>query len=62
LARSGSYGFLHPKLTAATVAYPAPAAHDRSLAVDLVFILGLVVLYAVTHWLIAAISRLGRLE
>jgi hypothetical protein len=30
--------------------------------VDFVFILALVVLYAVTHWLIAAISRLGGLE
>jgi len=30
--------------------------------VDFVFILGLVVLYAATHWLILAISRLGRLE
>jgi len=30
--------------------------------VDLVFIRGLIVLYAVTHWLIAAISRLGRIE
>jgi hypothetical protein len=30
--------------------------------VDFVFILGLIVLYAVTHWLIAAISRLGRIE
>jgi hypothetical protein len=61
-ARSGSYGFFHPTLTASTVAYPAPAAHDRILAVDLVFILGLVVLLAATHWLILAISRLGRLE
>jgi HAMP domain-containing protein len=30
--------------------------------VDLIFILALVVLYAVTVWLIAAISRLGRIE
>jgi len=30
--------------------------------VDFVFILGLIVLYTVTHWLIAAISRLGRIE
>jgi len=30
--------------------------------VDLVFILALVVLYAVTHWLILAIVRLGRIE
>jgi hypothetical protein len=30
--------------------------------VDLVFILGLALLYAATHWLILAISRLGRLE
>jgi hypothetical protein len=30
--------------------------------VDLVFILGFIVLYAVTHWLVAAISRLGRIE
>jgi hypothetical protein len=30
--------------------------------VDLLFILGLVVLYAVTQWLIAAISRLGHIE
>jgi hypothetical protein len=30
--------------------------------VDLVFILGLIVLYAVTHWLIDAIARLGRTE
>jgi len=30
--------------------------------VDFVFILGLIVLYAVTHALIAAISRLGRVE
>jgi hypothetical protein len=30
--------------------------------VDFVFILGLIVLYAVTHCLIAAISRLGRIE
>jgi HAMP domain-containing protein len=30
--------------------------------VDLVFILGLIVLYAVTRWLIGAISRLGRIE
>jgi hypothetical protein len=30
--------------------------------VDLVFILGFIALYAVTHWLIAAICRLGRLE
>jgi len=30
--------------------------------VDFVFILGLVVLYAATHWLILAISRLGTLE
>jgi len=30
--------------------------------VDLVFILALVVLYAVTHWLVLAIARLGRIE
>jgi len=30
--------------------------------VDFVFILGLIVLYAVTHWLIGAISRLGGSE
>jgi HAMP domain-containing protein len=30
--------------------------------VDLLFILGLVVLYAVTQWLISAISRLRRIE
>jgi hypothetical protein len=30
--------------------------------VDLLFILGLVVLYALTQWLIAAIARLGRIE
>jgi hypothetical protein len=30
--------------------------------VDLVFILGIIVLYATTHWLVAAISRLGRIE
>jgi hypothetical protein len=30
--------------------------------VDLIFILALVVLYAVTDWLIAAIARLGRVE
>jgi len=30
--------------------------------VDLVFIGALVVLYAVTHWLIAAVSRLGSSE
>jgi hypothetical protein len=30
--------------------------------VDFVFILSLVILYAVTHWLISAISRLGRIE
>jgi hypothetical protein len=30
--------------------------------VDFVFILGLIVLYAVTHGLIAAIARLGRIE
>jgi hypothetical protein len=30
--------------------------------VDFVFILALVVLYAVTAWLIAAIARLGRIE
>jgi hypothetical protein len=30
--------------------------------VDLVFILGLTILYGVTHWLIAAIARLGRIE
>jgi hypothetical protein len=30
--------------------------------VDLLFLSALVLLYAVTHWLIAAIARLGRLE
>jgi hypothetical protein len=30
--------------------------------VDFVFILGLIVLYALTHWLIGAVSRLGRIE
>jgi hypothetical protein len=30
--------------------------------VDFIFILGFVALYGATHWLIAAISRLGRLE
>jgi HAMP domain-containing protein len=30
--------------------------------VDFIFILALVVLYAVTGWLVAAISRLGRIE
>jgi hypothetical protein len=30
--------------------------------VDFLFILGLMVLYAVTHWLVAAISRLGGIE
>jgi hypothetical protein len=30
--------------------------------VDLLFILALVALYIVTDWLIAAISRLGRIE
>jgi hypothetical protein len=30
--------------------------------VDLIFVLGLAVLYAATHWLILAISRLGRHE
>ena len=29
---------------------------------DLVFILALIVLYAATHWLIAALSRLGSIE
>lgn len=29
---------------------------------DLVFIVALIILYAVTHWLIAAISRLGNVE
>lgn len=29
---------------------------------DLIFILALVVLYAATHWLISAISRLGGIE
>ena len=29
---------------------------------DLVFLLGLLLLYALTHWLIAALSRLGGLE
>jgi hypothetical protein len=30
--------------------------------VDVLFILALIVLYAVTHWLIGAFSRLGRIE
>jgi hypothetical protein len=30
--------------------------------VDVIFILALVVLYGVTEWLIAAVSRLGRIE
>jgi hypothetical protein len=30
--------------------------------VDFLFIIGLIALYAVTHWLIAAISWLGRIE
>jgi hypothetical protein len=30
--------------------------------VDFIFILGLAVLYAATHWLIVAISRLGGME
>jgi len=30
--------------------------------VDLLFILALALLYAVTHWLILAIVRLGRIE
>jgi len=30
--------------------------------VDLVFILALLVLYAVTHWLIGAVARLGGVE
>jgi hypothetical protein len=30
--------------------------------VDFVFILAVIILYAVTRWLIAAISRLGRIE
>jgi hypothetical protein len=30
--------------------------------VDIVFIFGFIVLYAVTHWLVAAISRLARIE
>jgi len=30
--------------------------------VDLLFIVALAVLYAVTHWLILAIVRLGRIE
>jgi hypothetical protein len=39
-----------------------PAAVDGKRLVDFVFILGLIVLYAVTHWLIGAISRLGGIE
>jgi hypothetical protein len=30
--------------------------------VDFIFLLVLIVLYAATHWLVAAISRLGGLE
>jgi hypothetical protein len=30
--------------------------------VDFIFLLALIVLYAATHWLVAAISRLGGLE
>jgi hypothetical protein len=30
--------------------------------VDLIFILAVVALYAATHWLIVAVSRLGDLE
>ena len=40
----------------------AGSRRNRSLSVDLVFILALVVLYAVTHWLVLAIVRLGRIE
>jgi hypothetical protein len=29
---------------------------------DIVFILVIVVLYAITHWIISAISRLGGIE
>jgi hypothetical protein len=39
-----------------------PNGIDRSVVVELVFILAFIALYAVTHALIAAISRLGRLE
>jgi hypothetical protein len=30
--------------------------------VDVVFIVGLLALYAVTHWLIGAVARLGSVE
>jgi hypothetical protein len=32
------------------------------VAVDIVFVAALVVLYAVTHWLISAVARLGGSE
>lgn len=34
----------------------------RGAPVDLVYVLVLVALYAATHWLIAAVARLGSLE
>jgi len=29
---------------------------------DVIFILGIIALYAVTHWLVSAVSRLGGVE
>jgi hypothetical protein len=51
--------FLHDSLT-------VPAVPCRSFrggpTVDVIFIITVVALYAVTHWIVRALSRLGGLE
>lgn len=34
----------------------------QDISVDAIFIIGVIALYAVTHWVVRAISRLGGVE
>ena len=56
--------FLNAVLTLATVllhAYQEPVT-GQDFSVDAIFIIGVIALYAVTHWIVRALSRLGGVE
>jgi hypothetical protein len=44
------------------VAVPVNSPFCGDAVVDIIFIVGLLVLYAATHWLIVAFARLGSAE
>jgi hypothetical protein len=57
-----SAAFPHAALTRPAVTSLPFVVRARGLPMDVIFILALGLLYVVTHWLIAALARLGSPE